>query len=145
MSELIELIKQLRERTGAGMMDCKKALLANNNDVEASITWLREKGIAKQAKKASTRIAAEGVASLMIDGNRAAIRSQLRNRLRRQLRSVPCSRQGSQRDRSQEQSEDFRGSQSLQERKGSVDCGPLRRCDRQDGRKDGFPPFRNRR
>lgn len=73
MSELIELIKQLRERTGAGMMDCKKALLANNNDVEASITWLREKGIAKQAKKASTRIAAEGVASLMIDGNRAAV------------------------------------------------------------------------
>lgn len=73
MSELIELIKQLRERTGAGMMDCKNALLANNNDVEASITWLREKGLAKQAKKASTRIAAEGVASLMIDGNHAAV------------------------------------------------------------------------
>lgn len=73
MSEMIELIKQLRERTGAGLMDCKKALLANNNDVEASITWLREKGIAKQAKKASTRIAAEGVASVLVDGNHAAV------------------------------------------------------------------------
>lgn len=73
MSEMIELIKQLRERTGAGMMDCKKALLANNNDIEASITWLREKGIAKQAKKAGTRVAAEGVAWIMTEGNRAAI------------------------------------------------------------------------
>ena len=73
MSELIDLIKQLRDRTGAGLMDCKKALLANNNDVEASVTWLREKGIAKQAKKASTRIAAEGVAWVMVEGNKAAV------------------------------------------------------------------------
>ena len=73
MSDLIDLIKQLRDRTGAGLMDCKKALLANNNDVEASVTYLREKGIAKQAKKAASRIAAEGVAWVLVEGNRAAV------------------------------------------------------------------------
>ena len=59
MATLIELIKILRDRTGAGMMDCKKALVENNEDVEKAIDWLREKGIAKAAKK-SSRIAAEG-------------------------------------------------------------------------------------
>ena len=59
MATLIELIKVLRERTGAGMMDCKKALVENGEDVEKAIDWLREKGIAKAAKK-SSRIAAEG-------------------------------------------------------------------------------------
>lgn len=59
MSTMIELIKVLRDRTGAGMMDCKKALEENDSDVEKAIDWLREKGIAKAAKKAS-RIAAEG-------------------------------------------------------------------------------------
>ena len=54
------LIKELRERTGAGMLDCKKALEQNNGDIEKSIDWLREKGIAKAAKK-SGRIAAEGL------------------------------------------------------------------------------------
>ena len=54
------LIKELRERTGAGMLDCKKALEENNGDVEKAIDWLREKGIAKAAKK-SGRIAAEGL------------------------------------------------------------------------------------
>ncbi len=57
----IELIKILRERTGAGMMDCKNALVACNDDVDKACDWLREKGIAKQAKKAD-RIAAEGLA-----------------------------------------------------------------------------------
>lgn len=57
----IELIKVLRERTGAGIMDCKKALEANNDNVDNACDWLREKGIAKQAKKAD-RIAAEGLA-----------------------------------------------------------------------------------
>lgn len=61
----IELIKVLRERTGAGMMDCKAALDANNDDVEKAVDWLREKGIAKAAKKAS-RIAAEGLASVYV-------------------------------------------------------------------------------
>lgn len=72
MSSQIELIKVLRDRTGAGLMDCKKALVENGNDIEKSITWLREKGIAKQAKKAS-RTAAEGVAWAMVDGDKAAV------------------------------------------------------------------------
>ena len=61
MASNIELIKILRERTGAGMMDCKRALDETNNDVDKATDWLREKGIAKQAKKAD-RIAAEGSA-----------------------------------------------------------------------------------
>ena len=60
-SNLIELIKALRERTGAGLMDCKGALLANDCDLDKASDWLREKGLAKAAKKAS-RIAAEGLA-----------------------------------------------------------------------------------
>ena len=66
------LVKELREKTGAGMLDCKKALEANNGDISASIDWLREKGISKAAKKAD-RIAAEGVASILIKDNKAAI------------------------------------------------------------------------
>lgn len=58
---LIELIKELRERTGAGLMDCKGALLANDCDLDRASDYLREKGLAKAAKKAS-RIAAEGLA-----------------------------------------------------------------------------------
>lgn len=69
---LIELIKSLRERTGAGMMDCKRALIASNNDEEKAIEWLREKGIAKSAAKAS-RIAAEGLGAILINGNEAVI------------------------------------------------------------------------
>lgn len=61
MASNIEFIKILRERTGAGMMDCKRALDETNNDVDKATDWLREKGIAKQAKKAD-RIAAEGLA-----------------------------------------------------------------------------------
>lgn len=66
------LVKELREKTGAGMLDCKKALEANNGDLNASIDWLREKGISKAAKKAD-RIAAEGIAEILIDSNKAAI------------------------------------------------------------------------
>ncbi len=66
------LVKELREKTGAGMLDCKKALEANNGDIDASIDWLREKGISKAAKKAD-RIAAEGIAAILIKGNKAAI------------------------------------------------------------------------
>src|SRR5574344_29009 len=61
----IELIKVLRERTGAGIMDCKKALEANNDNVDNACDWLREKGIAKAAKKAD-RIAAEGLAGVHV-------------------------------------------------------------------------------
>ena len=52
MSTMSELIKVLSDRTGAGMMDCKHALVESNNDIEQAIAWLREKGIAKQANKA---------------------------------------------------------------------------------------------
>ena len=66
------LVKELREKSGAGMLDCKKALEANNGDINASMDWLREKGISKAAKKAD-RIAAEGLASILVRGNEAVI------------------------------------------------------------------------
>ena len=65
-------VNELRGKTGAGMMDCKKALTECNGDMEAAIDWLREKGIAKAAKKAD-RIAAEGLANIFTDGNKAVI------------------------------------------------------------------------
>jgi elongation factor Ts len=66
------LVKELRELTGAGMLDCKKALEACDGDKEKAVDWLREKGISKAAKKAS-RIAAEGKADILINGNNAVI------------------------------------------------------------------------
>ncbi|OQX93539.1 MAG: translation elongation factor Ts [Tenericutes bacterium 4572_104] len=66
------LVKQLREKTGAGMMDCKKALVATEGNIEQAIDWLREKGISKAAKKAS-RVAAEGICSVKTNGNKAII------------------------------------------------------------------------
>lgn len=72
MANLIELIKILRETTGAGMMDCKKALQETNNDVEAAKDWLREKGITTAAKK-QARIAAEGLTLAKVEGNHAVI------------------------------------------------------------------------
>ena len=65
-------VKELRELTGAGMMDCKKALTATEGDVKKAIDWLRENGLAKAAKKEG-RIAAEGLAKILIDGNRAVV------------------------------------------------------------------------
>lgn len=65
-------VKELRERTGAGMLDCKKALTETNGNMEEAITWLREKGISKAAKK-QTRIAAEGLATAKINGNDAVL------------------------------------------------------------------------
>ena len=65
-------VKDLRERTGAGMMDCKKALDASNGDMDKAIDWLRENGIAKAAKKEG-RIAAEGTTKMVVDGNKAII------------------------------------------------------------------------
>ncbi|QNM83220.1 elongation factor Ts [Sphingomonas sabuli] len=64
-------VKELRERTGAGMMDCKKALNENNGDMEASVDWLRAKGLAAAAKKAG-RTAAEGLVGLAVEGTRGA-------------------------------------------------------------------------
>lgn len=66
------LIKELREMSGAGMLDCKKALEANNANIEDAMTYLREKGISKAAKK-SDRIAAEGIAAILTEGNNAVI------------------------------------------------------------------------
>ncbi len=66
------MVKELREASGAGMLDCKKALEETQGDMEAAITWLREKGISKAAKKAS-RIAAEGLAFAKVDGNKAIV------------------------------------------------------------------------
>ena len=66
------LVKELRERTGAGMMDCKKALTQTDGNIEAAIDYLRENGIAKAAKKAD-RIAAEGLSYIEVKGNKAVI------------------------------------------------------------------------
>ena len=66
------MVKDLREASGAGMLDCKKALEATNGNMEEAINWLREKGISKAAKKAS-RIAAEGLAITKMDGNNAVV------------------------------------------------------------------------
>ena len=65
-------VKNLREKTGAGMLDCKKALDECQGDIDKAIDWLREKGIAKAAKK-SDRIAAEGLAQIYVSGNKAAV------------------------------------------------------------------------
>ena len=65
-------VKELRERTGAGMMDCKKALAENAGEMEASIDWLRAKGLAAAAKK-SGRTAAEGLVGVAVSGTRGAV------------------------------------------------------------------------
>ncbi|HYJ29308.1 MAG TPA: translation elongation factor Ts [Allosphingosinicella sp.] len=65
-------VKELRERTGAGMMDCKKALGETQGDMEAAIDWLRTKGLAAAAKKAG-RTAAEGLVGVAVEGNRGAV------------------------------------------------------------------------
>ncbi len=72
MAVTAQLVKQLREKTGAGMMDCKKALTATDGDIDGAIDWLRENGISKAAKKAD-RIAAEGLCSVEVNGNVAYI------------------------------------------------------------------------
>ena len=72
MAVSAKLVKELREKTGAGMMDCKKALEECGGDIEKSFDWLREKGIAKAAKKAD-RIAAEGLTTFKVEGNSAVI------------------------------------------------------------------------
>jgi len=72
MAITAQMVKELREKTGAGMMDCKKALQETEGDMEKAIDFLREKGIAKAAKKGD-RIAAEGLTSVKVDGNEAVI------------------------------------------------------------------------
>lgn len=65
-------VKDLREKTGAGMLDCKKALESSEGNMDKAIDWLREKGIAKASKKES-RVAAEGLSEIFVDGNKAVI------------------------------------------------------------------------
>ncbi len=65
-------VKELRDKTGAGMLDCKKALEATNGNMSEAVDWLREKGISKAEKKAS-RVAAEGLCKIVTDGNKAVI------------------------------------------------------------------------
>lgn len=66
------MVKELRDKTGAGMMDAKKALVESNGDFEAAVDWLRTKGLAKAAKK-SSRTAAEGLVAVATDGKRGAV------------------------------------------------------------------------
>jgi elongation factor Ts len=66
------LVKQLRDKTGAGMMDCKKALTESDGDMEAAVDWLRKKGLAAAAKKAG-RTAAEGLVGVVTEGTRGAV------------------------------------------------------------------------
>ena len=73
MSEITSaMVKELREKTGVGMMDCKLALKENNGNIEASIDWMRTKGIAKAAKKEG-RVASEGLISIENNGNVASV------------------------------------------------------------------------
>ncbi|AXS40410.1 translation elongation factor Ts [Breoghania sp. L-A4] len=72
MSITAAMVKELREKTGAGMMDCKGALTETNGDMEAAIDWLRTKGLAKAAKKAG-RVAAEGLVGVAAEGKKAAV------------------------------------------------------------------------
>ena len=72
MAITAQLVKELREKTGAGMMDCKKALVQTNGDIQAAIDYLREKGLASAGKKAD-RIAAEGTTYILTQGNEAVI------------------------------------------------------------------------
>ena len=66
------LVKQLRDKTGAGMMDCKKALAENDADIEAATDWLRKKGLAAAAKKAG-RLASEGLIGVQVEASRGAM------------------------------------------------------------------------
>lgn len=66
------MVKELRETTSAGMLDCKKALTETDGDMEKAVDWLRKKGLASAAKKAS-RIAAEGLVAVAVEGNKGAV------------------------------------------------------------------------
>ncbi|PYF04730.1 translation elongation factor Ts [Ureibacillus chungkukjangi] len=72
MAITAQLVKELREKTGAGMMDCKKALVQTDGDIDAAVDFLREKGLSSAAKKAD-RIAAEGTTYILSEGNEAVI------------------------------------------------------------------------
>ena len=84
-----QMVKELRDKTGAGMMDCKAALADTQGDLEGAVDWLRKKGLAKAAKKAG-RVAAEGLIGVAVARQQGrGGRGQFRNRFRRPQRSVP--------------------------------------------------------
>ena len=85
-------VKTLREMTSVGMMDCKKALVECDGDMDKAVEWLREKGLAKAAKKAG-RIAAEGMSYALTENGVGAL-VEVRNRLLRQVRPVRGFREG---------------------------------------------------
>src|SRR6188508_840197 len=66
------MVKELRDKTGAGMMDCKQALSETDGDMEAAVDWLRKKGLSKAAKKAG-RVAAEGLIGIALDGTKGVV------------------------------------------------------------------------
>ena len=72
MTITASMVKELRDKIGAGMLDCKKALTETDGDIDKAIDWLREKGITKAAKKAD-RIAAEGLCNVLVRGNEAVV------------------------------------------------------------------------
>ena len=72
MNNITVLIKELREKSGAGMMDCKKALVESNGNMEDAIDWLRKQGLSAVAKK-SGRVAAEGLIGVSINGVQGGI------------------------------------------------------------------------
>src|SRR5690606_11582484 len=72
MAVTAQMVKELREKTGAGMMDCKKALVQTDGDMDAALDFLREKGLSSASKKAD-RIAAEGITSILVKDNEAVI------------------------------------------------------------------------
>ena len=72
MTVTAALVKELREKSGAGMMDCKKALAETNGDMDGAVDWLRTKGLAAAAKK-SGRVAAEGLVAIAVDGTKGAL------------------------------------------------------------------------
>ena len=93
------MVKDLREKSGAGMMDCKKALNETSGDMDAAMDWLRTKGLAAAAKK-SSRTAAEGLVGIAVSGTKgAAVEVNSGDRLRRQERPVPGVRARSDADR----------------------------------------------
>jgi elongation factor Ts len=67
-----QMVKELRDKTGAGMMDCKAALGETNADMEAAVDWLRKKGLSKAAKKAG-RVAAEGLIGVAVGGTKGVV------------------------------------------------------------------------
>ena len=70
------LVKELRDKTGAGMMDCKSALQETAGDIEQAVDWLRKKGLSKAAKKAG-RVAAEGLVAVAVQGNEGVVVSEV--------------------------------------------------------------------